>query len=98
MNVTVPNNKLDTKSKIVYGSIIAICIISIIIVIYIQFFEGKTVTTVGNLKGKSEEGYEILKSEFDKIFTNNLQNYDDKYQNIPVIVIIVIKKTIMIWM
>ena len=46
------DNKLDKKSKIVYASIIAICIISIIIVIYIQFFDGKTVTTVGYLKGK----------------------------------------------
>lgn len=80
MNVTLPNNKLDTKSKIVYSSIIAICILSIILVIYVQFFEGKTVTTVGTLKGKSEEGYEILKSEFDTLFTNNLQNYDEKYQ------------------
>lgn len=81
MNVTLPNNKLDTKSKIVYSSIIAICILSIILVIYVQFFEGKTVTTVGTLKGKSEEGYEILKSEFDTLFTNNLQNYDEKYQS-----------------
>lgn len=82
MNVTLPtDNKLDTKSKIVYGAIISVCIISIIIVVYIQFFEGKTVTTVGNLKGKSEEGYEILKSEFDDIFTNSLQNYNEKYQN-----------------
>lgn len=81
MNVTLPDNKLYTKYKIMYALIIGICIISLILVIYSQFFEGKTVTTVGGLKGKSEEGYEILKSEFDKLFTNTLQNYDEKYKN-----------------
>ena len=81
MNVTLPDNKLYKKYKIMYATIIGICIISLILVIYSQFFEGKTVTTVGSLKGKSEEGYEILKSEFDKLFTNTLQNYDDKYRN-----------------
>ena len=78
MNVTLPDNKLDKKSKIVYASIIAICIISIIIVIYIQFFDGKTVTTVGYLKGKSEIDYENLKAEFNNIYTNSLKNYNDK--------------------
>lgn len=81
MNVTLPDNKLDKKSIIVYSSIMAICVISIILVVYIQFFEGKTVTTVGDLKGKSEEGYEVLKSEFDNLFTNNLQIHDENYQN-----------------
>ena len=82
MNVTLPDNKLDKKSKIVYASIIAICIISIIIVIYIQFFVGKTVTTVGYLKGKSEIDYENLKAEFNNIYTNSLKNYNDKYDKL----------------
>ena len=82
MNVTLPDNKLDKKSKIVYASIIAICIISIIIVIYIQFFDGKTVTTVGYLKGKSEIDYENLKAEFNNIYTNSLKNYNDKYDKL----------------
>lgn len=82
MNVTLPDNKLDKKSKIVYASIIAICIISIIIVIYIQFFDGKTVTTVGHLKGKSEIDYENLKAEFNNIYTNSLKNYNDKYDKL----------------
>ena len=81
MNVTLPDNKLDVKAKIVYISIIGICIISIILVVYVQFFEGRTVTTVGKLKGKSDTGYEVLKSEFDDLFTNNLQKYDEKYQS-----------------
>ena len=82
MNVTLPDNKLDKKSKIVYASIIAICIISIIIVIYIQFFDGKTVTTVGYLNGKSEIDYENLKAEFNNIYTNSLKNYNDKYDKL----------------
>ena len=82
MNVTLPDNKLDKKSKIVYASIIAICIISIIIVIYIQIFDGKTVTTVGYLKGKSEIDYENLKAEFNNIYTNSLKNYNDKYDKL----------------
>lgn len=82
MNVTLPDNKLDKKSKIVYASIIAICIISIIIVIYIQFFDGKMVTTVGYLKGKSEIDYENLKAEFNNIYTNSLKNYNDKYDKL----------------
>lgn len=80
MNVTLPDNKLDKKAKFVYISIIGVCIISIILVVYAQFFEGRTVTTVGNLKGKSETGYEVLKSEFDELFTNSIQQDDDKYQ------------------
>lgn len=82
MNVTLPDNKLDKKSKIVYASIIVICIISIIIVIYIQFFDGKTVTTVGYLKGKSEIDYENLKAEFNNIYTNSVKNYNDKYDKL----------------
>ena len=82
MNVTLPVNKLDTKSKIVYISIISICILSILLVLYVQYFDVKTVTKVGTLKGKSEEGYEILKSKFNELFTNSLQKYDEKYQSL----------------
>lgn len=81
MNVTLPDNKLDKKAKIVYILIISVCIISIILVIYAQFFEGRTVTTVGKLKGKSDASYEVLKSEFDDLFTNSLQKYDEKYDS-----------------
>lgn len=80
MNVTLPETKLYLKYKIIYSVIICICILSIILVIYGQFIEGKTVTTIGKLKGKSEEGYEILKTDFDKLFKNELKNYDDKYK------------------
>lgn len=81
MNVVLPNTKLDTKYKVIYGSILAVCVISIIIVIYIQFIDGKTVTTVGNLKGKSEYDYETLKSNFDNLFNNSIESYDEKYNS-----------------
>lgn len=81
MNVTLPENKLDVKSKVVYISIIGICIISIILVVYLQFFEGRIVTTVGKLKGKSEQGYEQLKAEFNDLFTNSIDFDDSRYQD-----------------
>ena len=82
MNVTIPENKVDKKSKIVYSLIIGICIISIILVVYIQFFDGRIVQSVGNLKGKSDQNYEELKSEFKFLFNNNFLSNDEKYQNI----------------
>ncbi|MBR3255967.1 MAG: hypothetical protein IKF97_07170 [Clostridia bacterium] len=82
MNVTLPENKIDKKSIIVYSLIIGICIISIILVVYLQFFEGRIVSTVGNLKGKSDQNYEQLKSEFNLLFDNKLQVNDEAYENI----------------
>lgn len=82
MNVTIPENKVDKKSKIVYGLIIGICIISIILVVYLQFIDGRIVQSVGNLKGKSDQNYEELKSEFKYLLNNNFLNNDDNYQDI----------------
>lgn len=82
MNVTLPETKMDFKSKMVYIAIIGVCIISIILVLCAQFLEWKPVTTVGNLKGKSDEGYEELKAEFVNLFSNSLQSEDDEYENI----------------
>ena len=81
MNVTIPENKMDKNAIIVYSVIIFICIISIIAVLYIQFFDGKIVETVGTLKGKSDYDYNNLRAEFNELFTNNIQNEDEKYQN-----------------
>lgn len=81
MNVTLPDNKLDKKAKIVYISIILVCIISIVLVVYIQFFEGKMVATVGTLKGKSSNDYDVLKSEFETLFSNKIENETNQYNN-----------------
>ena len=59
MNVTLPETKLYLKYKIIYSVIIGICILSIILVIYGQFIEGKTIIMFVILIGKSEEEYEI---------------------------------------
>lgn len=79
MNVTLPqNSKIGIKEKLIYFLIIFICIVSIGMVIYNQFFEGKTVITIGNLAGKSEDDYNNLKANFDTIFTNKLETDYDK--------------------
>ncbi|MBR0350721.1 MAG: hypothetical protein IJH76_02695 [Clostridia bacterium] len=82
MNVTIPENRIDKKAKIVYATIIGICVISIILVIYLQFVDGRIVSTVGNLKGKSELNYDELKSEFTLLFDNAFPIEDEKYSNI----------------
>lgn len=82
MNVKLPENKVDKKAIIVYSTIIGICVISIILVVYLQFFNGRIVKTVGNLKGKSEQNYEQLKSEFKLLFNNSFDLDDSKYTSI----------------
>ncbi|MBO4293244.1 MAG: hypothetical protein J5881_02500 [Clostridia bacterium] len=79
MNVTLPDNKLDRKTVMVYAIIILICIASIFAVVWIQFFDGKIVETVGTLKGKSDYDYNNLKAEFNDLLTNDIQNYDEKF-------------------
>lgn len=81
MNVTIPDNKMDKKAIVVYGVIIAFCIISIILVLWVQVFENKVVSSVGTLKGKSSYDYDVLKSGFDNLFTNSIENDNEKYQS-----------------
>ena len=81
MNVTLPDNKIDRKAIVVYSLIITVCIISIILVVWLQFFEGRTVETVGTLKGKSDNDYDVLKAEFDTLLVDKIENEDVKYKN-----------------
>ena len=86
MNVTLPEkNKIKKKQLIIYISIIVICIISIIIAFYVQFYAR---IDIGNLVGiaeekefgkKTEEEEEALKSDFNQIFNNNIE--DDGQNN-----------------
>lgn len=81
MKVVLPEEKVFNKKQIIiYITIIAICIISIIIALYVQFYARidirkmlgiDTETRLGN---KTEEQAQQIKSEFDQIFTNNLEN------------------------
>lgn len=83
MKVVLPEKNLFKKREIViYILILLVCIISVIIAFYVQFYAR---IDVGRLLGfdsevefgnKTEEETELLETEFDKIFTNNIKNAD----------------------
>lgn len=66
-------NRIDNKLKIFYVAIIAICIISVIVAIFIQTKNDKEeITKIPQVTEEQVEGY---KSEFNNIFQNKV-NYD----------------------
>ena len=83
MKVVLPEKKVFNKKQIAfYVSIIVICIISLIIAFYVQFYARidigrifglQTETEFGN---KTEEQVEMLKTQFDQIFNNNIINVE----------------------
>ncbi len=83
MKVILSEEKvLNKKQWLMYIIIGLICIISILIAFYVQFYAridigrllgGETVSQLGN---KTEEQAAILKAEFDDIFTNRIENGD----------------------
>ncbi len=80
MNVMLPNEeKMKWKRLIIYVTIMVICIIAVIIAFYVQFYAridfGTLMGIYSNKYGdKSEDQIQILKAEFDEIFTNNIEN------------------------
>lgn len=81
MKVVLPEKKVFTKKQLaVYVAIIVICIISLLIASYVQFYgrvdfgklwgEGR-ISAYGK---KSEEEVETIKAGFDQIFTNKITN------------------------
>lgn len=83
MNVTLPNEKaIKKKQMIIYVLIILFCVISIIIAFYVQFYAridfGKMLGISANQEGsfgnKAQEQILDLETNFDKIFTNNIEN------------------------
>ena len=83
MNVTLPNEKaIKKKQMIIYVLIILFCVISIIIAFYMQFYAridfGKMLGISANQEGsfgnKTQEQILDLETNFDKIFTNNIEN------------------------
>lgn len=85
MKVDLPDiTKIRKKQKIIYIVIMAICLLSLTIAIYIQFFTtiglsdlfGITTSELGN---KSDEYIETLKAEFDENFTNKITNDNDEF-------------------
>lgn len=84
MNVTLPEKERITKKQlIIYIAIIVICIASVIAAFYVQFY---TRTSIGQYLGitskdskigsKTEDEQQTLKSEFNTIFSNSIQNDD----------------------
>ena len=85
MKLTLPEkNKIRKKDLIIYISIMVICIISIIIAFYVQFYARIDVRRLIGIETdvefgkKTDEETEILKSEFDQIFTNTVTDNEEK--------------------
>ncbi len=81
MKVVLAEQKVFNKKQVaIYISIGVICIISIIVALYIQFYAridiGKLLgfRTEVELGNKTEEETQLLKAQFDHIFTNSLHN------------------------
>ena len=72
--------KISKKQIIIYTTIIVFCIISIIVASYVQFYARIDFAEMIGIKKKeeyeikTEEQIELLKSEFDNIFKNNIKN------------------------
>lgn len=82
MNVTLPEKtKYSKKDKIIYMSSIVLCVISLILILYIELTQGiglidmldATMAEEKTLGTKTDEECEILKSEFDNKFTNTIE-------------------------
>lgn len=80
MKVVLPEKERFNKRQLaIYISIITICIISVIIAIYFQIYNKEELKIIGNenkseIRSKRNELIEVLKSEFDQIFTNSIEN------------------------
>lgn len=88
MNVTLPGNeKLKRKYIIIYGVIIAFCIICLVITFYIQFYAridiAKLVGINQDVKfgNKTEEEKKQLETDFFEIFNNNIENTEGNYDS-----------------
>lgn len=89
MNVTKPEDvKLKKKQIIIYIAIIAFCIISVIVASYVEFYARIDIAQLIGLKQeeskfgtKTQEEIELLKTEFDNIFNNSIQNDDVSNSN-----------------
>ena len=88
MNVVLPEKeKLKKKYVIIYGSIIGVCIISLIVVFYIQFYARIDIAKLVGIDKeerfgqKSEEETESLKNDFLKTFTNGIDNNEGYNDN-----------------
>ena len=80
MRPVLQNNRINRKLWILYGFIIAICIIGIGVTLYLQVFKDENLgAAVGITSDSSEEEdeYNDLRSEFDTLFTNQMNNLQE---------------------
>ncbi len=83
MKVVKPEEKAFNKKQLaIYIAIIVICIISIIIASYVQFYARIDIKSLlgfeseSQFEQKSDEQKELLKNQFEQIFTNSIENGD----------------------
>ncbi|MCI8637377.1 MAG: hypothetical protein HFJ36_06085 [Clostridia bacterium] len=85
MKVTLSEEKVFNKKQIaIYATIIVICIISIIIAFYVQFYARIDIFGVepeSQIGKKTEEQIEELHAGFDQIFTNNIEIEEGESQD-----------------
>lgn len=81
MNVTLPEKEsLKRKYIIIYGVIIAVCIICLLVTFYVQFYARIDIAKLVGIDNevrfgnKTEEEKEQLETDFLKIFNNSLEN------------------------
>ena len=75
MNVILPvDNKMNLYRKLIYIIAIAVCVISIPLAVYFQYYKNKN-TTKSNNETQQEiiDKEQITKDEFNNIFTNELK-------------------------
>ncbi len=84
MKVVLPEkNRIKKRQLFIYISIIIICIISVIIAFYVQFYTRIDIAKfIGisqkdGLGSKTEEQQQTIKSEFNTIFNNTITNDND---------------------
>lgn len=84
MNVVLPEkNRIKKRQLFIYISIIIICIISVVIAFYVQFYTRIDIAKLigisqeDGLGSKTEEQQQTIKSEFNTIFNNTITNDND---------------------
>lgn len=85
MNVNLPEeHKIKKRDLIIYISVALVCVISLMIAFYVQFYARVNLVGIFGINtneefgSKSEEQKELLKSEFDELFTNSVDNDESK--------------------
>ena len=86
MNLILPTKqKVSFGRKTIYIILACLCVIAIAIGVYMQFFTDAkldVILGINKFYSKTDEEYENLKSQFESIFTNKLNNKIDEKYNI----------------